>query len=121
MPLINRKREEKEKNKGLIYTVIPSNKTRSIDIKLRRKNKIEEEMKKEEEIKNEEENKETYNKEKENKEGEIKNKEELKNDYPENRIELLDHLVSFVETESELNYVLAGYFSKFLLLIIFYI
>ena len=39
MPLINRKREEKEKNKGLIYTVIPSNKTKSIDIKLRRKNK----------------------------------------------------------------------------------
>ena len=40
MPLINRKREEKEKNKGLIYTVIPSNKTRSIDIKSKKIKKI---------------------------------------------------------------------------------
>jgi hypothetical protein len=32
-----------------------------------------------------------------------------------NKIELLDYLLSFVDTDKELNYVLAGYFSKFLL------
>lgn len=30
-----------------------------------------------------------------------------------NKIELLEHLLSFVETENELNYVLVGYFAKF--------
>jgi hypothetical protein len=32
-----------------------------------------------------------------------------------NKIELLDFLLTFIETDKELNYVLAGYFSKFLL------
>ena len=63
----------------------------------------------------EEENKNKNKNEEENKND--KKNEELKNDYPENRIELLDHLLSFVETESELNYVLAGYFSKFLIIL----
>ena len=87
------------------------------------KKEDEEEIKKEEN-KNEEENKKEENKkeeeiknEEEIKKEETKNNEELKNDYPENRIELLDHLLSFVETESELNYVLAGYFSKFLIIL----
>jgi hypothetical protein len=35
-----------------------------------------------------------------------------------NRIELLDHLLSFVETDNELNYVLVGYFAKFLNLLL---
>jgi len=32
-----------------------------------------------------------------------------------NKIDLLDYLLSFIDTDKELNYVLAGYFSKFLL------
>ena len=32
-------------------------------------------------------------------------------------MELLDYFLSFVETDSELNYVLAGYFSKFLIIL----
>jgi hypothetical protein len=35
-----------------------------------------------------------------------------------NKIELLDHLFSFLETDKDLNYVLVGYFSKFLNLLI---
>ena len=35
-----------------------------------------------------------------------------------NRIELLDHLFSFLETDQDLNYVLVGYFSKFLNLLL---
>ena len=32
---------------------------------------------------------------------------------PSSKIELLEYLLEFIETENELNYVLAGYFSKF--------
>jgi hypothetical protein len=35
-----------------------------------------------------------------------------------NKIELLEHLLSFIETDDELNYVLVGYFSKFFNLLI---
>ena len=66
------------------------------------KEKNEEEEKKENENKNEE------------KENKVKEEESKEDDYPSNRIELLDYLLSFVQTDSELNYVLAGYFSKFL-------
>jgi len=37
----------------------------------------------------------------------------LVNNQPSDRIELLEFLLEFIETEGELNYVLAGYFSKF--------
>jgi hypothetical protein len=33
-------------------------------------------------------------------------------------IELLDYLLSFLDTDDELNHVLAGYFSKFMLLLL---
>ena len=71
------------------------------------KDKNEEEEKKENEDKNE----------KKEKENEIKEELKKENDYPSNRIELLDYFLSFVETDSELNYVLAGYFSKFLIIL----
>ena len=35
-----------------------------------------------------------------------------------NKIDLLDHLFSFIETDGDLNYVLVGYFSKFLNLLL---
>ncbi len=35
-----------------------------------------------------------------------------------NNIELLDYLLSFLENDGELNHVLAGYFSKFMLLLL---
>ena len=38
--------------------------------------------------------------------------EETKDDYPEDRIEILDYFLSFLLTDSELNYVLCGYFSS---------
>ena len=37
---------------------------------------------------------------------------------PNNIIEMLDYLLTFLETKNELNYVLAGYFSKFFLTIL---
>jgi hypothetical protein len=40
--------------------------------------------------------------------------EEVKQVEPSHNIELLDVLLNFVDTDGELNYVLAGYFSKFL-------
>ncbi len=40
--------------------------------------------------------------------------EEVKPVEPSHNIELLDVLLNFVDTDRELNYVLAGYFSKFL-------
>ena len=44
---------------------------------------------------------------------EDKNKmEEIKEDYPEERIEILDYFLSFLLTDAELNYVLCGYFSS---------
>ncbi len=56
--------------------------------------------------------------EKEEKEDKEEKKEDEKmNEYPIDRIELLDYFLSFVETESELNYVLCGYFSKFLIIL----
>ena len=75
--------------------------------------KKDEETKKEETKKDEEkkEEKEETKKEEETKKDEEKKKEEK---YPKNRIELLDYLLSFLETENELNYVLTGYFCKFL-------
>jgi hypothetical protein len=39
-------------------------------------------------------------------------------DKQKNKIELLDYLFSFLETDEELNYVLVGYFSKFLNLLL---
>ena len=39
-------------------------------------------------------------------------KEEIKDEYPEDRIEILDYFLSFLLTDSELNYVLSGYFSS---------
>lgn len=39
--------------------------------------------------------------------------EAVKAEEPSDRIELLEFLLEFIETEDELNYVLAGYFSKF--------
>ena len=69
----------------------------------------EQETKKDEEKKEEEEEKKKDEEKKEEKEE--KKKEEK---YPKNRIELLDYLLSFLETENELNYVLTGYFCKFL-------
>lgn len=39
-------------------------------------------------------------------------------DKQKNRIELLDYFLSFIETDKELNYVLAGYFSKYLNLLL---
>lgn len=39
-------------------------------------------------------------------------------DLQKNRIELLDHLLSFLDTDKELNYVLAGYFAKFFSLLL---
>ena len=41
--------------------------------------------------------------------------EKIKDDYPENRIEILDYLLSFLLTDSELNYVLCGYFSSLMI------
>jgi len=38
--------------------------------------------------------------------------EEIDDNYPENRIEILDYLLSFLSEDSELNYVLCGYFSS---------
>jgi hypothetical protein len=60
--------------------------------------------------------------EEDNDEQEEQPKEEIKVEEPEhckpvelsNKIELLDLLLNFVDTDSELNYVLAGYFSKLL-------
>ena len=49
------------------------------------------------------------NNEKNNEEDKI---EEKKDDYPEDRIEILDYFLSFLLSESELNYVLCGYFSS---------
>ena len=40
------------------------------------------------------------------------NNEEIKDEYPEDRIEILDYFLSFLLTDSELNYVLCGYFSS---------
>ena len=44
--------------------------------------------------------------------------EEIKEEYPEDQIELLDYFLSFVSTESELNYVLCGYFSSLMLILL---
>ena len=40
------------------------------------------------------------------------NNKEIKDEYPEDRIEILDYFLSFLLTDSELNYVLCGYFSS---------
>lgn len=49
----------------------------------------------------------------------VENSENL-NGLQENsdKIELLEYLLSFLETDNDLNHVLAGYFSKFLLLLL---
>jgi hypothetical protein len=39
-------------------------------------------------------------------------------DSSRNKIELLEYLLNFLDTDAELNYVLAGYFSRFLLLLV---
>ncbi len=44
-------------------------------------------------------------------------KKKKTNKYPNDKIELLDYFLSFVETDSELNYVLTGYFCKFLIML----
>ena len=91
-------------------------------------NDKEEEKKEKEEIQEEKINKDIIeqkntenlnNEENKNKDKEINNdennkdeNEEIKDDYPEDRIELLDYLLSFLLTDSELNYVLCGYFSS---------
>jgi len=62
------------------------------------------------------------NEEKKESEEVIKNKEqdeknpieEKKDNYPEDRIEILDYFLSFVLTDAELNYVLCGYFSSYM-------
>jgi len=41
-----------------------------------------------------------------------------KTELDQNNIELLDYLLSFLETDNELNHVLAGYFSKFMLMLL---
>ena len=45
----------------------------------------------------------------------INNEEEINDKYPENKIEILDYFFSFLMTDSELNYVLCGYFSSLML------
>lgn len=47
----------------------------------------------------------------ENEQTQLEAKVEEQND----NIELLDYLLSFINTDGELNHVLAGYFSKFML------
>ena len=54
-------------------------------------------------------NEKNKNKDKENKE------EEKEDNYPEDKIELLDYFLSFLNDNSELNYVLCGYFSSLML------
>jgi len=44
--------------------------------------------------------------------------EENSNSLDKNKIEMLEHLLAFTETEKDLNYVLVGYFSKFFNLLI---
>ena len=43
---------------------------------------------------------------------------DLKSEEENDNIEMLDLLLSFLETDAELNHVLAGYFSKFMLLLL---
>ena len=47
-------------------------------------------------------------------ESKVEEVEEVKHEEPSHNIELLDLLLNFIDTDAELNYVLAGYFSKFL-------
>ena len=44
--------------------------------------------------------------------GKDDNEDKIDDNYPENRIEILDYLFSFLSEDSELNYVLCGYFSS---------
>jgi hypothetical protein len=53
-----------------------------------------------------------------NENSEEQNAAELSPSINKNKIELLEHLLSFVETDDELNYVLVGYFAKFFNLLI---
>ena len=72
--------------------------------------------------KNKDETKEDTKEEKLNEEKEVQknaennnsnnNNKEIKDEYPEDRIEILDYFLSFLLTDSELNYVLCGYFSS---------
>ena len=53
------------------------------------------------------------------KETEVKNPlEEKMDNYPEDRIEILDYFLSFVLTDAELNYVLCGYFSSLMTILL---
>ena len=106
-----KEKEDKEK--------INENKNSSDDFSLKEKNDNLQKEESKEEIK--EENKKEINeenKEEKKEENKEENKQEKKiNEYPNDKIELLDYFLSFVETDSELNYVLTGYFSKFLIML----
>ena len=67
------------------------------------------EIKKEEKIKKEEEIKEK---------DELNQVKEIKEEYPEDRIEILDYFLSFVLTDNELNYVLCGYFASLMTILL---
>ena len=70
-------------------------------------------------IKNNEDKKEINIINTEDKENKEENKiEKIKEEYPEDQIELLDYFLSFVSTESELNYVLCGYFSSLMIILL---
>ena len=62
-------------------------------------------------------NKKESEKEKQNEENnnKISNIEEKKDNYPEDKIEILDYFFSFLIDDSELNYVLCGYFSSLMM------
>ena len=74
--------------------------------------------------KTEEEKAEKPNKEKEDKKNTEDNNsnnsnEDIKDEYPEDRIEILDYFLSFLLTDSELNYVLCGYFSSLMSILLY--
>ena len=102
-----KEKEDKEK--------INENKNSSDDFSLKEKN--DNLQKEESKVEIKEENKKEINeenKEEKKEENKEENKQEKKiNEYPNDKIELLDYFLSFVETDSELNYILKGYFSKF--------